>query len=201
VEISEKLKEKMVQHMVQYHINNPLQPGLAKEELRSGLGRKIDPKVFNYCINDLIKKGTVVQEESMVRMADHQVALKADEEQLRKELDDWYHQKGLSTPTIKETMDQFAEYPPSLVKEVIDVQLRDGLLLKVSESLYYAQDVLEPLIKSVIAHMEENGEIDAPAFKELTGLTRKFSIPILEYLDRTKVTMRIGDKRILRKKS
>jgi selenocysteine-specific elongation factor len=143
----------------------------------------------------------VVQEESVVRLAGHQVALKADEEQLRKELSHWYRSRGLSTPTIKETMEQFGEYPPPLVKEVLDLQLRDGQLFKISESLYYTRELIEPLIASVLQYMEKNGEIDAPTFKDLTGLTRKFSIPILEYLDRVKITMRIGDKRILRKKS
>ncbi len=201
VEIAEKIKTMLVDHLVAYHQKNPLQSGLAKEELRTSLGRKVDLKVFNYCINDLLKKSVIVQEESAVRMAEHQVALKADEEQLRKDLRQWYGEKGLSTPTIKETMEQFAEYPERLLKDVIDLQLRDGTLLKISESLYYEKAIIEPLIGSVMAYMEKNGEIDAPAFKELTGLTRKFSIPILEYLDRIKVTMRIGDKRILRKKS
>lgn len=201
VEIAEKIKELLINHLQAYHKKNPLQSGLAKEELRTGLGRKIDLKVYTYCINDLIRKAVVVQEESVVRMADHQVALKADEEQLRKELREWYREKGLSTPTIKETMDHFQEYPSRLVKDVIDLQLREGKLLKVSESLYYEKELLEPLVASVVAYMEKHGEIDAPSFKELTGLTRKFSIPILEYLDRIKMTMRIGDKRILRKKS
>lgn len=201
VEIAEKIKTMLVEHLTAYHEKNPLQSGLAKEELRTRLGRKVDLKVFNYCINDLIKKTVIVQEESVVRMTEHQVALKADEEQLRQELRQWYGEKGLSTPTIKETMERFAEYPERLLKDVIDLQLRDGTLLKISESLYYEKAIIEPLIDSVIAYMEKNGEIDAPAFKELTGLTRKFSIPILEYLDRIKVTMRIGDKRILRKKS
>jgi selenocysteine-specific elongation factor len=97
-------------------------------------------------------------------------------------------------------MEKFSEYPQTLVKEVLDLQLRDGVLMKISESLYYAKELIDPVIASVIEHIEKNGEIDAPAFKQLTGLTRKFSIPILEYLDRIKVTMRIGDKRILRKK-
>ncbi|KJS02930.1 MAG: translation elongation factor [Desulfobulbaceae bacterium BRH_c16a] len=201
VEIAEKMKEMLIAHLVAYHKNNPLQSGIAKEELRTGLGRKVDPKVFQYCLNELVRKSVVVQEESLVRMADHQVALKADEEQLRKDLDQWYRSRGLSTPTIKETMEQFGEYPPQLVKEVLDLQLRDGKLYKISESLYYTREVIEPLIASVLQYMEKNGEIDAPAFKDLTGLTRKFSIPILEYLDRVKITMRIGDKRILRKKS
>jgi len=88
-----------------------------------------------------------------------------------------------------------------MVKEVLDLLLRDGRLFKISESLYYTRELIEPLIASVLKYMEEHGEIDAPAFKDLTGLTRKFSIPILEYLDRVKLTMRIGDKRILRKKA
>ena len=79
-------------------------------------------------------------------MADHQVALKADEEQLRQELRQWYGEKGLSTPTIKETMERFAEYPARLLKDVIDLQLRDGTLLKISESLYYEKAIIEPLI-------------------------------------------------------
>ena len=200
VEIAEKIKAMLVDHLLAYHRKNPLQTGLAKEELRTSLGRKVDLKVFNYCINDLIKKSVIVQEESVVRMTEHQVALKADEEQLRKDLSQWYREKGISTPTIKETMERFADYPERLLKDVIELQLRDGTLLKISESLYYEKAIIDPLIGSVIAHMEKNGEIDAPAFKELTGLTRKFSIPILEYLDRIKMTMRIGDKRILRKK-
>ena len=201
VEIAENIKGLFVEYLTGYHTNNPLLPGLAKEELRTSLGREIDQKVYNYCMADLIRKGIIVQEESVVRMADHEVALKADEEQLRKDLDEWFGAKGLSTPTIKETMEQFVDYPAKLVKEVINLDIRDGKILKVSESLYYSREILEPLIESVKKHIETNGEIDAPAFKELTGLTRKFSIPILEYLDREKITMRIGDKRILRKKT
>ncbi|TKB09400.1 selenocysteine-specific translation elongation factor [Desulforhopalus sp. IMCC35007] len=199
-EIAENIKQLFVNYLTQYHKTNPLLQGLAKEELRTSLGREIDQKVYSYCLNELIRKGVVIQEESIVRMADHEVALKADEEQLRKDLDAWFIQRGLSTPTIKETMEHFEEYPGKLVKEVINLDIRDGKIIKVSESLYYSKRILDPLIDSVKKHIETNGEIDAPAFKELTGLTRKFSIPILEYLDREKITMRIGDKRILRKK-
>ncbi|MFT5698151.1 MAG: selenocysteine-specific elongation factor [Desulforhopalus sp.] len=200
VEIAENIKNLFVEYLTTYHKTHPLQQGLVKEEMRTSLGRKIDQKVYNYCMNDLIRKGVIVQEESVVRLAEHEVALKADEEQLRKDLDAWFGTRGLSTPTIKETMEHFEEYPAKLVKEVISLDIRDGKILKVSESLYYSKAVLDPLIESVKKHIEVNGEIDAPAFKELTGLTRKFSIPILEYLDREKITMRIGDKRILRKK-
>ena len=57
------------------------------------------------------------------------------------------------------------------------------------------------LIEEVKTYLTEHGEIDAQGFKEMTGLSRKFSIPILEYLDRVKITMRIEDRRCLRKQS
>ena len=200
-EIADNLKELVVSRLELFHKDNPLLTGLVKEELRSSVGKRVDNKVFNSCLNELLRKSVVVQEESVIRMASHQVALKADEQKLQRELERWYKEKGLSTPTLKETMDRFSDYPTSLVKDVIGLLQREGQLVKVSETLYYAQEIIAPLIASVKRTIEEEGEIDAPRFKALTGLTRKFSIPILEYLDRIKVTMRIGDKRVLRRKS
>ena len=156
VEIAEKMKEMLITHLTDYHKNNPLQPGIAKEELRTGLGRKVDPKVFQYCLNELIRKargraGRVAgppgrasggarrpMKNSCAGISSH-----------------WYRSRGLSTPTIKETMEQFAEYPPQLVKEVLDLQLRDGKLFKISESLYYTKELIEPLIASVLQYMEK----------------------------------------------
>ncbi|MGL1932027.1 MAG: selenocysteine-specific translation elongation factor [Desulfotalea sp.] len=196
---AEKLKDRLVNNLTTYHKDNPLQAGLAKEELRSGLGSRLDVKLFNWCIADLVKKDSIVQEESLVRMAGHEVALKADEEELQRELMAWYISAGTATPTVRDTMTKFSEYPESLVKEVISLQLRDGNLVKISETLYYAKEVIDGLGQKVAAHIEQEGEIDAPGMKKLSGLSRKFSIPIMEYFDRVRLTMRVGDKRILRR--
>jgi selenocysteine-specific elongation factor len=176
-----------------------LQIGLSKEELRSGLGYNMDGKVFQFCLNELQKKDLIVQEESFIRLASHQVALQADEKKLQQDLEDWYRNKGLKTATIRETMEAFSDYPESLVKEVFGLLQREEKLLKVSETLYYDAVAIAALQKDVIAFIEKEGEIDAPRFKNLTGLTRKFSIPLLEYFDRIKLTIRVGDIRILRK--
>jgi selenocysteine-specific elongation factor len=198
--IAENIKETILSCLEEYHRQNPLQVGLVKEELRSGVGIRVERKVFNYCLNELLRKSAVVLEESVIRLAGHEVALKADEKQLEREIVEWYREKGLTTPTFKETMARFSEYPESLVKEVLQLLLREGTLLKISETLYFSKEKFDPLVESVVQAIERDGEIDAPRFKALTGLTRKFSIPILEYLDRIKITMRIGDKRVLRRK-
>ena len=200
-DVADAVRQTLVDNLTAYHRDNPLQAGLSKEELRSSLGRRVDLKVFSFCLNDLLRKETVVQEESLVRLAGHQVALKADEEELQREINAWYREKGLFTPTLKETMEHFADYPENQVKQVVDLQLREGKLVKISESLYFSKETVEGLTTAIQDYINREGEIDAPGFKNLTGLTRKFSIPILEYFDRIKLTIRIGDKRILRKKS
>ena len=199
--IADEVIESIVSSLKKYHLVNPLKNGLSKEEVRSGFKQFVDPKVFNYGLNELLRKQLVVQEESVIRLAGHQVALQADEEQLKGDLKNWYLQKGLATPTLKETQERFQDYPASLIKEVLELLLKDNQLIKVSESLYFAAEPLKRLQEDVVGFIRQEGEIDAPRFKELSGLTRKFSIPILEYFDRIKLTIRVGDKRILRSKS
>ncbi|MEJ2136499.1 MAG: selenocysteine-specific translation elongation factor [Desulfofustis sp.] len=196
--IAEEVVEGIVSFLESYHRTHPLKNGLSKEEVRSGFKQFVDSKVFNYCLNDLLRKNTVVQEESIIRMANHEVALKADEEQLQRELAEWYRDKGLTAPTIKETFAHFSAYPEGLVKEVLALLLKEGELVKISESLYFSAEPLKLLQEDMVAFIKEEGEIDAPRFKTLSGLTRKFSIPILEYFDRIKLTIRVGDCRKLR---
>lgn len=197
--VSDGVEEILLANLEKYHSENPLQIGLSKEELRSGLGSNVDQKVFHFCLLELQKKELIALEDSAVRLASHQVALQADEKQLQKDLEHWYREKGLTAPTMRESMEQFCDYPESLVKEVFGILLREGKLVKVSESLYYDAAAIDALGESMTVFIEKEGEIDAPRFKNLTGLTRKFSIPLLEYFDRMKLTIRVGDKRILRK--
>ncbi len=199
--VSDNVEQVLLNTLEKYHKDNPLQIGLSKEELRSGLGRNVDSKVFHFCLSELHKRDLVVQEESAIRLASHEVALQADEKKLQEDLENWYATKGLATATMKESMERFSDYPVALVKEVFGLLLREGKLVKVSEILYYDAKAIADLQQKVSNFMEQEGEIDAPRFKNLTGLTRKFSIPLLEYFDRIKLTIRIGDKRILRKQS
>ncbi|MFV0438475.1 MAG: selenocysteine-specific translation elongation factor [Desulfopila sp.] len=201
VDIAEETKEKILTYLAGYHREKPLLVGLVREELRFAVGKRIDQKVFAYCLNELLRKGEVVQDESMIRLASHEVALQADEEELQRELLAWYASKGVSTPTVRETADHFASYPEKMLKGVLDLLLREGKLVKISETLYYQREIIDALITRVMDEIKREGQIDAPGFKNLTGLTRKFSIPVLEYLDRIKLTIRVGDARILRKKN
>jgi selenocysteine-specific elongation factor len=198
--VYEKLGEKLRSVLASYHRDNPLKAGLPREELRSLLYRGLDQRLLQFLLNDLQKKGEIAQDQALIHLSEHKVSLKEDEKILRRELEAFYKEAALAPPTIKEVMAKFARYPQPLLKEVMAIMVRDDALTKATEDLYFYKPSMEKLKEKLVALLVREGEIDTPAFKEMTGLSRKFSIPLLEYFDKTKVTIRVGDKRILREK-
>ena len=96
--------------------------------------------------------------------------------------------------------ERFARYPAPRARGVLELLVREQVLVKISEDLYFQARALNGLQEQLVAFIKQEGEIDAPRFKNLTGLTRKFSIPLLEYFDKIKVTIRVGDRRLLRER-
>ena len=145
--VYEKLEKKLRSVLASYHQENPLKTGVAKEELRALLSRRLDQRLFQFLLNDLQKKGEIAQDQALVRLYDHRVSLKEDEETLRRELETFYKKADLTPPTIKEVNAQFSRYPQDLVKEVLAIMVRDAALSKVSEGLYFFKPSLENLKK------------------------------------------------------
>jgi len=197
--ILDRITTTILNVLQQYHEQYPLKTGLAKEELRSRLQPAVDPKLFHYALGALVKKKQIVQDQSEVRLAGFEVTLQVDEQALQEKITGVYRDAGLTPPTIKDLFRTLGEYPEAQVKQVLDLLLQEGKLIKITESLYFQAGQLDRLARRLTTFIQKEGEIDAPRFKDLTGLTRKFSIPLLEYFDRIKLTIRIGDKRALRK--
>ncbi|MEN8135996.1 MAG: selenocysteine-specific translation elongation factor [Thermodesulfobacteriota bacterium] len=199
-EIFAGLQDLLCDTVAAYHQANPLKPGMPREELRSQLVRVESQKLFQFMINDLVRKGRLAQDEAVVKIPGHEVSLAEDSGKLRTDMELFYLEAGLAVPTIKELYARFGDNSPKLVKEILEVMVRDGLAVKINEDLYFHTETLVKLEDDLVKRIKDNGDIDAQGFKEFTGLSRKFSIPLLEYFDRIKVTLRIGDKRVLRER-
>jgi selenocysteine-specific elongation factor len=198
-QVIERLSQFVLNLLEQYHQENPLKTGLAREEIRSRLRPPVDQKLFQYLMTSLVKNGVLVQEEAEVHLSSHEVTLQVDEQEIQKKIGTLYKEAGLRPPNLKDVLAMFGEFPEKQIRQVIDLLLQNGTLIKINEALFFHAEELEQLAKKLQGYLAEREEIDAPGFKDLTGLTRKFSIPLLEYFDKIKLTLRVGDKRILRK--
>lgn len=182
-----------------YHRREPMRQGLSRAELISGFGRGMHPKLVHFLVERLVKSGQVVLEGDILRLPDHVVSLASDQTGLRTLMETTYVQAGFMPPTTK----AFLEENGLAAKDVAQMYrllMEEGVLIKVSEEFYYAKTAMDEIIGRVRGFFESNQEMGPQDFRDLTELTRKFAIPVLEYLDKEKITMRIGDKRQIRKR-
>ena len=196
-EYLKKAREEIVNTLTDYHNDFPLKVGIQKEELRSRTEGSRNQKLFNTLINQLEKEGVVVQEKEFMRLKAHRVTLAQDQEKIRRQIEEVYKKGGLQPPYFKEVNGKLSG---NAAMDVLHVMVEEGVLIKVKEDLYFHQGALEDLKQRLIAFLKENKEIDTPQLKEMTGASRKYTIPLIEYFDRTQVTVRVGDSRVLRKK-
>ena len=192
-----KARDEILDTLTLYHKKFPLKEGLVKEELRSRTEGADNAKLFNYLVLQLAREEIIVQDKEIVRLKDHQVTLAQDQEEIRRELEKIYTKSGLQPPYFQEIKGKF---PGNTGTEVLEVMVKEGDILKVKEDLYFHCKAFDGLKSELIAFLKNNGEITTPQFKEMTGASRKYTIPLIEYLDRTQVTVRVGDTRVLRKK-
>jgi len=182
-----------------YHRREPMRQGLSRAELISGFGRDMHPKLVHFLVERLVKSGQVLLEADILRLPGHVVSLASDQSGLRTLMETAYVQAGFMPPTTK----AFLEENGLTAKDVAQMYrllMEEGVLIKVSEEFYYAKTAMDEIISRVRGFFESNQEMGPQDFRDLTDLTRKFAIPVLEYLDKEKITMRIGDKRQIRKR-
>jgi selenocysteine-specific elongation factor len=196
-EYVEKGVQEIVSTLKRFHDDFPLKAGLIKEELRSRTMGSRNQRVFNFIISGLIRDATVIQEKELVRLKGHRITLADDQETIKQKIEDAYLKGGLQPPYFKEIKDRLS---PDMGSDILELMVKEGLLIRVKEDLYFHHDVMDALEKRLVDFLKAKGEISTPQFKEMTGVSRKYTIPIIEYFDRAKVTVRVGDTRVLRKK-
>lgn len=197
--IYKTLQNKILQEIKTYHERFPLREGHPKEELRTRAGRFIDSKLFNKAIRDLEHEGHIVVEQENIRRADHSVNLKGKLGDLRENIAGIYLESKLTPPSTKEMMERFSDRKTETVN-VLNVMFNEGILIKINEDIYYHKQFIDTLRKDYKEFLLKNRESTPATFREMTGLSRKYIIPLMEYFDKTKLTIRVGDHRVLREK-
>jgi selenocysteine-specific elongation factor len=181
-------------HALQKKILARLKSETPREELRQKIGSP-SPKLFAKAVLLLQQTGELQADAEAVRPPGVSAALHApEEEQLAKLLDG----AGLQPPRATE-LPALLQQTPQKTQALLKSLQKANRAVKINDDFWFGAQPMMELRRRVLAHLEAHKEIDAQAFKELTGLTRKFAIPLLEWFDKEKLTLRVGDKRVLRK--
>lgn len=194
------LKEKTVAEIEDAHLRDPLGRGMLREILREKVFGKVPLEVFRGVISSLEAGKILSSERDMVGLVAHKLELSEEEESLRAHLRAVYRDATFEVPKLEEALARSIEntkFQRSHARRIFQLLLDNGELVKVTEELYFWKPAISDLIDSIRAYAAASGDrmIDVPSFKEIAGISRKYAIPLLEYFDREKITMREGDKR------
>jgi selenocysteine-specific elongation factor len=197
-EVARGLTERLRATLEAFHRQKPLAAGMGREELRGRLPPVVDPRLYQRLLSQLAEAGAVEVDGDLVRAAGHRAASGASGgAALKARVLEALRQGGLTPPAI-------AELPAALgasaadVAAVLKLLAGEGSALRVSPEIYFEAAAVAGLRERLLAFLRERKAITTQEFKELVGATRKHVIPLAEYFDREKVTLRVGDKRVLR---
>lgn len=193
------LKRRLLEELCAYLAENPMQSGIGKEELKSRIPKRSDPRFFGPLLASMEKEGVALSDREIVRLPGRQAVATRDQAELHALLEEALVRGWGEPPTLKELCEALACSEKQLLEHG-NLLCREGRAIKMKGDLYYAPGAVAEIRAKLIAYLKEKGEMIPNDFRELTGLSRKFMIPLLEYFDQERVTIRLGDKRVLRKR-
>jgi selenocysteine-specific elongation factor len=177
-----------------FHRANPLVAGVSKEELRESLS--LSPEVFRGILDSLVLQKKLQVSGETVHAFGKGVVLRDEEAESKAKIEQVFASAGLKVPLLKEVL---ASLPIDKLRaqKLVTLLLRDRVLVKLSDELVFHRDALRALRSQIVAQKSKTPKLNVGTFKDLFGITRKHAIPLLEYLDRERVTRRVGDERII----
>lgn len=173
-----------------HHRRHPLQVGLSKETLRTELG--LEPKFFEEAVNHAVTVGELAAEDAALRLVGHSVRFAdADAQELTRLLQ-LFAQAPHTPPAIDELVEQHG-FSPQLLAALVE----QGRLVKVTRTLAFERSTFDAIREAIAQHIRAHGTIDVGQVRDLFQTSRKYALPLLEYLDQTGFTRRVGDQRVL----
>ena len=202
VRIGDKLADAAMYESLKAGIPASLEAQLEKTRLAGGIGKEqlraryTDPVIHEAMLTELVKAGKLEISGDLVRLPGKGVQLRDEEAEAKKIIEQAFASAGLKVPALKEVLAGL-KVDRARAQKIVTLLLRGRVLVKVSEELVFHHSALENLKKQIAACKAKSPSIDVSKFKDMTGVSRKYAIPLLEYLDRERVTRRVGDVRMI----
>jgi selenocysteine-specific elongation factor len=193
----EEVSKKILERVEKFQKENSLSPGMPREDLRASLGRRVRTETFRAALEELVARRKLDAQGELVKKAGSEIALLPEEAKAKEQIEAAFASAGLAVPSVKEVLAKLS-VEAKRSEKLVQILLREKNLVRVTTELIFHRQALAQLKEQLSAYKKAKGDrISVPVFKELTGITRKYAIPLLEYLDRERVTHRAGDERVI----
>jgi selenocysteine-specific elongation factor len=188
------LGERAIAEVERFHQANPLVAGIGREQLRETLG--LSEEVFRGMVDSLVRGKKLQLSGDVVQAFGKGVVLRDEEAESKAQIEQAFAKAGLKVPLLKDVL---AALPVDKLRahKIVTLLLRDRVLVKLADELVFHRDALAGLKQQIAAQKSKTPKFNVGSFKDLFGITRKHAIPLLEYLDRERVTRRVGDERVI----
>ncbi len=202
-EALKELKDSIIRRVTSHHDKEPLARGIARETLREQTAASVEVEVFRKALGDLESAGTIKTSKDIVALSSHISELSPEEERVKTSLLKNYTESGLQVSALNDAITASisgTSINPPHARKIFQLLVIAGDLLKVSDDYYFSKPAIEKLTSDLREYAEtkaENRLIGVPEFKDVANVSRKYAIPLLEYLDGSGITRRAGDKRIV----
>ena len=193
------LGAQLVAALQAHHEAQPLSGGMPREEARERLFRRVAPAVFDAVVNALVSARRLVARDRLA-LEGRQLSLSTDEARVHSALERIYRDAKL-TPQDIATAAAAAGTAVPVVERMVSLLVRTRTLVKVDTLVFHAAALDE--LKADVRRLKHEGvaggttKVDVASFKARYGVTRKYAIPLLEFLDRERITRRMGESRIV----
>src|SRR5690349_19754435 len=196
-QIFAEVRKRILEKVDKFQKENPLLPGILREDLRASLGKRVRAETFRTVMEELASQKRLEVPGELVKKAGSEITLTSEEAKAKDQIEAAFASAGLQVPAVGEVLAKLA-MEAKRAERLLQILLREKILVRVSTELIFHSKALSQLKERLATFKKSKGErISVPTFKELTGITRKYAIPLLEYLDRERVTRRAGDDRVI----
>jgi selenocysteine-specific elongation factor len=188
------LAARVTEILAEHHRREPLSLGVSREEVRDRVFGQLRPEIFRAVIARLGLEGKVSADRDALRLATHRPELTDSDESAKKSLEAAFKAAGLQARTLDETAAAIG-IRIEIARKLYNLLAAERRLIRIGDFVFHVESI-DDLKARVQARKAVNTRIDVAVFKEITGgLTRKYAIPLLEYLDRERITRRVGNER------
>ncbi len=195
VERIARLREDLIKRLQEFHRARPLRRGMPKDLLRNLVASDLLPTIFDALLERFAEEGVIVIERETVRLPSHEIRLTEEQQRWAQRMEQRAKQAGFSPPEMSELLEEFPDREQAM--DLLALMMEQGKLVRVAEFVVHPETI-ERAKRLARQLCEQHGSFTASQFREAANTTRKYAVPLLEFLDHLGVTVRRGDARVMR---